>query len=99
MAAAKRPEPTSLAPSRDKPGCDEAASADRQGHLRFQAGLGKSARHGKAWRNLFADYRRRLKTFLSSFRAAIGLYFFKETFAYASLRSECCSKRVARQGA
>jgi DDE superfamily endonuclease/Helix-turn-helix of DDE superfamily endonuclease len=35
----------------------------------------------KTWRFLFMDYRRPLKTFLSSFRAAIGLYFFKEAFA------------------
>jgi DDE superfamily endonuclease/Helix-turn-helix of DDE superfamily endonuclease len=35
----------------------------------------------KAWRALFTDYRRPLKTFKSSFRAAIGLYFFKEGFA------------------
>jgi hypothetical protein len=35
----------------------------------------------KTWRILFTDYRRPLETFLSSFRAAIGLYFFKETFA------------------
>jgi hypothetical protein len=35
----------------------------------------------KTWRILFTDYRRPLKTFFSSFRAAIGLYFFKETFA------------------
>jgi hypothetical protein len=35
----------------------------------------------KAWRILFTDYRRPLKTFTSSFRAAIGLYFFKENFA------------------
>jgi hypothetical protein len=35
----------------------------------------------KTWRILFTDYRRPLKTFPSSFRAAIGLYFFKESFA------------------
>ena len=35
----------------------------------------------KTWRILFTDYRRPLKTLLSSFRAAIGLYFFKESFA------------------
>lgn len=35
----------------------------------------------KTWRILFTDYRRPLKTFLSSFRAAIGLYFFKRSFA------------------
>jgi hypothetical protein len=35
----------------------------------------------KTWRILFTDYRRPLKTFSSSFRAAIGLHFFKEGFA------------------
>jgi len=35
----------------------------------------------KVWRILFTDYRRPLKTFLDSFKAAIGLYFFRETFA------------------
>ena len=35
----------------------------------------------KTWRILFTDYRRPLETFLASFRTAIGLYFFKETFA------------------
>ena len=35
----------------------------------------------KTWRILFTDYRRPLKTFKESFRAAIGLYFFKESFA------------------
>jgi hypothetical protein len=35
----------------------------------------------KTWRILFTDYRRPLKTFLASFRAAVGLYFFKESFA------------------
>jgi hypothetical protein len=32
----------------------------------------------KTWRILFTDYRRPLKTFKSSFCAAIGLYFFKK---------------------
>ena len=35
----------------------------------------------KTWQILFTDYRRPLKTCKSSFRAAIGLYFFKESFA------------------
>jgi hypothetical protein len=35
----------------------------------------------KTWRILFSDYRRPLKTFHDSFNAAIGLYFFKLTFA------------------
>lgn len=34
----------------------------------------------KAWRILHTDYRRPLKTFINSFRAALGLYFFKLTF-------------------
>jgi DDE superfamily endonuclease/Helix-turn-helix of DDE superfamily endonuclease len=35
----------------------------------------------KTWRILFTDYRRPLKTFRSSFLAAIGLHFFKDSFA------------------
>jgi hypothetical protein len=35
----------------------------------------------KTWRILFTDYRRPLGTFRDSFNAAIGLYFFKLTFA------------------
>jgi hypothetical protein len=35
----------------------------------------------KTWRILFTDYRRPLETFRDSFNAAIGLYFFKLTFA------------------
>jgi hypothetical protein len=35
----------------------------------------------KSWWILFTDYRRPLKTFLPSFRAATGLYFFKASFA------------------
>jgi len=34
----------------------------------------------KTWRILHTDYRRPLETFKSSFRAAIGLYFFKCTY-------------------
>jgi hypothetical protein len=35
----------------------------------------------KTWRILFTDYRRPLKTFKSSFRAATGLHFFRGSFA------------------
>jgi hypothetical protein len=35
----------------------------------------------KTWRILFTDYGRPLKTFLSSPRTTVGLYFFKEVFA------------------
>ena len=47
----------------------------------FRAPVERAAATLKTWRILFTDYRRPLKTFKSSFRAAIGLYFFKETFA------------------
>jgi hypothetical protein len=46
----------------------------------FRAPVERAMATLKAWRVLFTDYRRLLKTFKSSFRAAIGLYFFKESF-------------------
>jgi hypothetical protein len=36
--------------------------------------------HLKTWKILFTDYRRPLHTFLDSFHAAIGLYFFGLSF-------------------
>jgi DDE superfamily endonuclease len=47
----------------------------------FRAPVERAVATLKTWRILFTDYRRPLKTFNSSFRAAIGLYFFKEGFA------------------
>jgi len=47
----------------------------------FRAPVERAVATLKTWRILFTDYRRPLKTFKSSFRAAIGLYFFKERFA------------------
>jgi DDE superfamily endonuclease/Helix-turn-helix of DDE superfamily endonuclease len=46
----------------------------------FRAPVERAVATLKTWRALFTDYRRPLKTFKSSFRAAIGLYFFKESF-------------------
>jgi DDE superfamily endonuclease/Helix-turn-helix of DDE superfamily endonuclease len=46
----------------------------------FRAPVERAIATLKTWRILFTDYRRPLKTFKSSFRAAIGLYFFKESF-------------------
>ncbi len=46
----------------------------------FRAPVERAVATLKTWRILFTDYRRPLKTFKSSFRAAIGLYFFKESF-------------------
>lgn len=47
----------------------------------FRAPVERAVATLKTWRILFTDYRRPLTTFKSSFRAAIGLYFFKESFA------------------
>jgi hypothetical protein len=47
----------------------------------FRAPVERAVAQLKTWRILFTDYRRPLKTFSSSFRAAIGLYFFKGSFA------------------
>lgn len=47
----------------------------------FRAPVERAIANLKTWRILFTDYRRPLKTFTSSFRAAIGLYFFKKRFA------------------
>lgn len=47
----------------------------------FRAPVERAIANLKTWRILFTDYRRPLKTFKSSFRAAIGLYFFKKSFA------------------
>jgi hypothetical protein len=47
----------------------------------FRAPVERAVAQLKTWRILFTDYRRPLKTFSSSFRAAIGLYFYKESFA------------------
>ena len=47
----------------------------------FRAPVERAVATLKTWRILFTDYRRPLKTFKSTFRTAIGLYFFKESFA------------------
>jgi hypothetical protein len=47
-------------------------------HLR--APVERAIAHIKSWRILHTDYRRPLRTYLTSFRAAIGLYFFKAAY-------------------
>ena len=44
---------------------------------RLRAPVERAIAHVKSWRILHTDYRRPLRTYLTSFRAAIGLYFFK----------------------
>jgi len=46
----------------------------------IRAPIERAVAHLKTWKILFTDYRRPLATFLDSFRAAIGLYFFKLSF-------------------
>ena len=45
-----------------------------------RAPIERAVAHLKTWKILFTDYRRPLNTFLDSFRAAIGLYFFALSF-------------------
>jgi hypothetical protein len=47
---------------------------------RLRAPIERAIAHIKSWRILHTDYRRPLRTYLQSFRAAIGLYFFKLTY-------------------
>jgi hypothetical protein len=47
----------------------------------FRAPVERAVADLKVWRVLFADYRRPLDTFETTFRAATGLYFFRRGFA------------------
>jgi hypothetical protein len=47
----------------------------------FRAPVERAVANMKTWRILHTDYRRPLKTFSDSFKAAIGLYFFKLAFS------------------
>ena len=46
----------------------------------IRAPIERAVAHLKTWKILFTDYRRPLNTFLDSFHAAIGLYFFELSF-------------------
>ena len=48
----------------------------------IRAPIERAVAHLKTWKILFTDYRRPLNTFLDSFRAAIGLYFFELSFRF-----------------
>ena len=67
-----------------KPECRELLQWEHEWNNQvssFRAPVERAVATLKTWRILFTDYRRPLKTFKSSFRAAMGLYFFKESFA------------------
>ena len=64
-----------------KPQCRELLQWEHEWNNQvssFRAPVERAIATLKTWRILFTDYRRPLKTFKSSFRAAIGIYFFKE---------------------
>jgi hypothetical protein len=66
-----------------KPECRELLQWEHEWNRQvssFRAPVERAVATVKAWRILFTDYRRPLNTFRSSFRAAIGLYFFRESF-------------------
>ena len=67
-----------------KPECRELLQWEQEWNHQvssFCAPVERAVATLKTWRILFTDCRRPPKTFISSFRAAIGLYFFKERFA------------------
>ena len=67
-----------------KPTCRELLQWEHEWNNQvssYRAPVERAVATLKTWRILFTDYRRPLKTFESSFRAATGLYFFKESFA------------------
>jgi len=47
---------------------------------RLRAPVERAIAHLKSWRILHTDYRRPLRTYTTSYRAAVGLYFFKLNF-------------------
>ena len=47
---------------------------------RLRAPVERAIAHLKAWRILHTDYRRPLRTYATSCRAAVGLYFFAMSF-------------------
>ncbi len=63
-----------------KPQCRELLEWEKAFNAdvsRLRAPVERAIAHIKSWRILHTDYRRPLRTYLTSFRAAIGLYFFK----------------------
>lgn len=68
---------------RKKPKGGELSVGDKRENkniARLRAPVERSIAHLKAWRILHTDHRRPLKTYLTSFRAAIGLFFFRPAF-------------------
>jgi len=47
---------------------------------RLRAPVERAIAHLKSWRILHTDYRRPLRTYVTSYKAAVGLYFFEVGF-------------------
>ena len=52
---------------------------------RLRAPVERAIAHLKSWRILHTDYRRPLRTYATSYQAAVGLYFFKLNFRISFL--------------
>ncbi|WP_131770443.1 transposase family protein [Candidatus Protofrankia californiensis] len=70
---------------RKKPKGGELSIGDKRENRnisRLRAPVERAMAHIKSWRILHTDYRRPLRTYLTSFRAAIGLFFFCLDFPF-----------------
>lgn len=68
---------------RKKPKGGELSVGDKETNKyisRLRAPVERAMAHIKSWRTLHTDYRRPYRTYTTSFRAAIGLFFFKASF-------------------
>jgi hypothetical protein len=68
---------------RKTPKGGELSATDKQENAnisRLRAPVERAIAHLKAWRILHTDYRRPLRTYRTSFRAALGLFFFRIAF-------------------
>jgi DDE superfamily endonuclease len=66
-----------------KPECRDLLDWEKEFNAevsRLRAPVERAIAHLKSWRILHTDYRRPLHTYVTSYRAAVGLYFFNLTF-------------------
>lgn len=68
---------------RKKPRGGKLSTGDKKENTnisRLRAPVERAMAHIKSWRILHTDYRRPLRTYLTSFRATIGLFFFRAIY-------------------
>jgi transposase len=66
-----------------KPECRDLLAWEKEFNAevsRLRAPVERAIAHLKSWRILHTDYRRPLHTYITSYRAAVGLYFFNLSF-------------------